>query len=75
MYGRFVHEAVLNAGDEVTGITIHLVDEDYDTGAIVNQCTLPVHKDDTVGSISARVLEAEHEFLVETLAKMSLGAL
>jgi phosphoribosylglycinamide formyltransferase-1 len=75
MYGRFVHEAVLNAGDEATGITIHLVDEEYDTGAIINQRTLPVFKDDTVDSLSARVLEAEHEFLVETLVKMSRGAL
>jgi phosphoribosylglycinamide formyltransferase-1 len=75
MYGKFVHEAVLSAGDEVTGISIHLVDEEYDTGAIVNQCTLPVFKDDTVDSLSARVLEAEHEFLVETLVMMSRGAM
>jgi phosphoribosylglycinamide formyltransferase-1 len=75
MYGRYVHEAVLDAGDEVTGITIHLVDEEYDTGTIVNQRKLPVYKGDTVQTLSERVLEAEHEFLVETLVKMSNGKL
>jgi phosphoribosylglycinamide formyltransferase-1 len=37
MYGAFVHEAVLRAGDEETGITIHYVDEQYDHGDVIYQ--------------------------------------
>jgi phosphoribosylglycinamide formyltransferase 1 len=71
MYGRFVHEAVLRNGEGETGITIHLVDGEYDTGAIISQCTVKVEKDDTVDSLSARVLEREHAFLVETLIRLA----
>lgn len=47
MYGNRVHEAVLTAGEEETGVTIHMVDEEYDHGAIVAQCLVPVMADDT----------------------------
>ena len=67
MYGRRVHEAVLAAGDSETGVTIHLVDEEYDHGHILAQTRLPVLKGDTVDSLAARVLRREHEFLVETI--------
>ncbi|GMK41311.1 phosphoribosylglycinamide formyltransferase [Paenibacillus sp. CCS19] len=71
MYGRYVHEAVLRSGDRETGVTVHLVDGKYDTGAIISQCTVKVEEDDTVDSLSARVLEREHEFLVETLIRIA----
>jgi phosphoribosylglycinamide formyltransferase-1 len=73
MYGARVHEAVLAAGDTETGVTVHLVDEEYDHGEIVAQCRVRVEPDDTVESLSARVLEREHEFLVETLQAMASG--
>ena len=73
MYGRYVHEAVLANKETQTGVTIHLVDEEYDKGSIINQCVVPVHRDDTVDSLGERVLNKEHEFLVETLVKISLG--
>jgi phosphoribosylglycinamide formyltransferase 1 len=75
MYGERVHEAVLAARERETGVTIHVVDEEYDHGAIVAQCRVPVLPDDTVASLAARVLECEHEFLVETLAKIADGTL
>jgi phosphoribosylglycinamide formyltransferase-1 len=56
MYGKRVHEAVLAAGETVTGVTIHTVDEEYDHGPIVAQCEVPVLKDDTVDSLAERVL-------------------
>lgn len=71
MYGRFVHEAVLSNGERETGVTIHLVDGEYDTGAIISQCTVEVEEGDTVDSLSARVLKREHEFLVETLIRIA----
>lgn len=73
MYGRRVHEAVLEAGDKVTGVTVHLVDAEYDRGTIVAQCEVPVLDGDSVDSLSARVLEREHEFLVETLGRVIRG--
>ena len=75
MYGARVHEAVLAAGDRETGVTAHLVDEEYDHGAIIAQCRVPVEPGDTVDSLSARVLEREHVFLVDTLSAISSGAI
>jgi len=75
MYGERVHAAVLAAGETETGVTIHLVDEEYDHGAIVAQCRVPVLPGDTVESLAARVLAREHGFLVETLAQIADGTL
>lgn len=73
MFGARVHEAVLTAGEKVTGVTIHLVDEHYDTGPILNQCQVPVEEGDTVETLSARVLKQEHRLYAETLQKISEG--
>ncbi|MGA2141074.1 MAG: phosphoribosylglycinamide formyltransferase [Brevinematales bacterium] len=67
MYGNNVHEAVLKAKEKETGVTIHLVNSNYDDGKILNQCRLPVYENDSVDSLSKRVLEMEHSFFVETL--------
>jgi phosphoribosylglycinamide formyltransferase 1 len=68
MFGRRVHEAVLESGDSTTGVTIHLVDGHYDTGRILAQREVRVLKGDTPDSLAIRVLTIEHELLVETLA-------
>ncbi|MBI2162750.1 MAG: phosphoribosylglycinamide formyltransferase [candidate division NC10 bacterium] len=73
MYGKRVHEAVLAAGERVTGVTIHIIDENYDTGPIINQCQVPVLPGDTADSLAARVLKHEHRLYVETLQKISDG--
>src|SRR5574337_1437866 len=73
MYGKRVHEAVLAAGEKVTGVSIHIVDENYDTGPIVNQCEVPVREGDTADSLAARVLKHEHALYVETLQKIADG--
>jgi phosphoribosylglycinamide formyltransferase-1 len=75
MYGKRVHEAVLAAGEKVTGVTIHLIDENYDTGPIVNQCQVPVLEGDTADSLAERVLKHEHRLYVETLQKISDGSI
>jgi phosphoribosylglycinamide formyltransferase 1 len=71
MFGRYVHEAVLRNNETESGVTIHLVDEEYDTGRIINQCTIPILVNETVDSLSERILHMEHEILVETLIKIS----
>ena len=60
MYGERVHQAVLDSGMKVSGCTVHFVDEQYDTGPIIVQATVPVHEDDTAASLGKRVLIKEH---------------
>ena len=61
MYGARVHEAVLAAGCRVTGVTVHIVDSEYDRGPIVLQRTVEVMAEDDPASLAARVLKVEHE--------------
>lgn len=75
MYGSRVHEAVLLAGEQVTGITIHIVDEEYDHGPAVAQCRVPVLEGDTVESLEERVKERERGFWIEILQKLAMGEL
>ena len=69
MYGINVHAAVIAAGETETGITIHHVTAEYDTGDIIEQRKVPVLPADTPETLAARVLEQEHIFLVEFLGK------
>ncbi len=73
MYGARVHKAVLAAGASKSGVTIHLVDEEYDHGPVVSQCEVPVWPGDTAESLSQRVLVREHTFFVETLQRIERG--
>jgi formyltetrahydrofolate-dependent phosphoribosylglycinamide formyltransferase len=63
MYGRRVHQAVLASGMRESGATVHLVDEEYDRGAILGQARVPVLPGDDADSLAARVLEVEHRLL------------
>lgn len=67
MYGHHVHQAVLDYGCKVTGVTVHLVDEQYDTGAPILQRCVPVLDDDDAESLAARVLKTEHQIFTEAL--------
>lgn len=60
MYGRRVHQAVIDHGVRWSGATVHLVDEEYDTGPIVLQEPVPVLPGDTAEALAARVLDVEH---------------
>ena len=66
-YGLHVHEAVLNYGVKVTGVTVHLVDDEYDTGPIVLQKTVKVKDSDTPESLQKRVLKWEHRMFPEAI--------
>jgi phosphoribosylglycinamide formyltransferase-1 len=67
LYGRHVHAAVIAAGDRTTGVSIHLVDGEYDTGPVIAQCEVPVEKRDDANALAMRVQSAERKFLVEVL--------
>ncbi len=73
MYGMNVHKAVIEAGETETGVTIHRVNAEYDSGEIVAQTKVPVMEGDTPETLAARVLAREHEFLVEVLSDISEG--
>lgn len=73
MYGKRVHQAVLAAGEKVTGVTVHLADEEYDRGKILAQREVPVMRGDTADTLAARVLEVEHQIYSDTLQKIARG--
>lgn len=70
MYGINVHKAVLDAKEKETGITIHKVSKEYDKGEIIAQTKVPVYPKDTPENLASRVLDREHEFIVEVLSKI-----
>jgi phosphoribosylglycinamide formyltransferase 1 len=73
MYGHRVHAAVLAAGDAISGATVHLVDADYDRGAILAQGSVPVLPEDDVASLAARVLTMEHRLLPAAVRAAALA--
>ncbi len=73
MYGSRVHEAVVEAAESISGVTIHLVDDQYDHGAVVGQCTVPVLQNDAVGDLEEKVKDRERLFWIEVLSKITLG--
>ena len=75
MYGHHVHEAVIERGVKFTGVTVHLVDEEYDHGPIVLQTVVPVEEDDTPDTLAARVLTHEHATYTEAIALFAAGRL
>jgi phosphoribosylglycinamide formyltransferase-1 len=73
MYGDRVFEAVLEAGEAESGVSIHLVEAGYDSGAIVQQCRVPVLRGDSLDDLKARVRAREKELVVETFGKIASG--
>lgn len=73
MYGRHVHQAVFDGKETETGITIHLVDSEYDRGRILAQKRLPVGNGESVEEIEEMVKAAEPDFYIETLRKILSG--
>jgi phosphoribosylglycinamide formyltransferase 1 len=72
-YGPRVHEAVLEYGAKLSGCTVHFVDNRYDHGPILLQCTVPVLDDDTPETLAARVFAAECEAYPEALRLIGEG--
>ncbi|MEB2782363.1 phosphoribosylglycinamide formyltransferase [Algoriphagus sp. C2-6-M1] len=70
MYGSFVHEAVKAAGDTETGITIHLVNENYDEGRIVFQASTPITDSDSPDTIAKKVHALEHKHFPEVIESL-----
>lgn len=73
MYGSKVHAAVLSSRVSETGVTIHTIDGEYDRGTILAQACVPVHSDDTVTTLEARVKALEVSFYPKVLNDLVTG--
>jgi phosphoribosylglycinamide formyltransferase-1 len=75
MYGHHVHQAVLEYGAKVSGVTVHFVDEEYDHGPVILQETVQVMDNDTAETLAARVLALEHASYWRAIDAISKGKL
>jgi phosphoribosylglycinamide formyltransferase 1 len=71
MYGHRVHEAVLASGAKESGATVHFVDAEFDSGAIIAQEKVRVEPGDTPETLAARVLDAEHRLLPKVVLELA----
>ena len=74
MYGMHVHEAVIAAGDKVTGITIHYINSRYDEGRIIFQAQCPVLPGDSALEIAARVHALEYAYYPQVIEHVLCGS-
>jgi len=75
LYGRHVHQAVLEYGAKLSGCTVHFVDNQYDHGPVILQTAVPVRDDDTPDTLAARVFAAECQAYPEALRLFAAGRL
>lgn len=69
MHGMNVHRAVKAAGETTSGITIHVIDEEYDRGTTLFQATTEISSTDTAEEIQQKVQVLEHRYFAPTIAK------
>ena len=74
MYGENVHKAVAEAKEPESGITIHLVNQNYDEGAILFQKSVALEPTDDYKEIGAKVLKLEHKYYPQIIEKTILNA-
>lgn len=70
MYGHHVHQAVIDAGETESGITIHYVNENYDEGNIIFQAKCKVEKHDTPESLAAKVHSLEYNHFPQVIEQI-----
>lgn len=75
MYGEHVHQAVIDAGEKESGITIHYINEQYDEGSIIFQASCPVLPGDTADTLAQRVHELEYAHYPEVIERIVLSEL
>lgn len=69
MYGMAVHRAVIAAGEQKSGITIHFVDEEYDHGKIILQESVGITPGDTPDTLAAKIHELEYRYFAPAIEK------
>ncbi len=73
MYGKRVHQAVLDHGCAITGVTVHMVDGEYDHGRVIAQEIVPVLTGDTADTLARRVLQMEHRLYPSVVRRLAQG--
>jgi len=73
MYGINVHRAVFESSAQVSGATVHFIDETFDTGRIIAQRCVDISDAKSPEEIAERVLKIEHQILPEVIEKIALG--
>lgn len=73
MYGMHVHEAVINARENKSGITIHLVNENYDEGVILFQQSCSITSDDNPESLATKVHQLEYKHYPQEIEKFIIA--
>ncbi len=71
MWGMHVHRAVIEAGVDTSGLTVHFVSQDYDTGSILAQWPVPVRADDDAETLARRILRVEHALYPEVADRLA----
>jgi phosphoribosylglycinamide formyltransferase-1 len=67
MYGHYVHEAVVKSKENISGATVHLVDENYDTGKIIIQKKIHINRTDCPNDVAKKVLVLEHNIYPQAI--------
>jgi formyltetrahydrofolate-dependent phosphoribosylglycinamide formyltransferase len=75
MYGLHVHQAVIEYGAKLSGVTVHFVDDEYDRGPVILQVSVPVFEDDTPETLAERVQAEERELYPEAIQLFAEGRL
>ena len=70
MYGMHIHKKVIDSNDKETGITIHFVSKEYDSGEIIFQKKITVNKGDNASSIEKKVHNLEYEYYPKIIASL-----
>ena len=73
MYGLRVHEAVIRSGEIETRVTVHLINENYDEGPILQQRSMPLYSHDTAESLQQVALELEYSLYSDTVSRIAKG--
>ncbi|RXJ86140.1 phosphoribosylglycinamide formyltransferase [Arcobacter sp. CECT 8985] len=67
MYGRNVHEAVIKAKENSSGVTLHYIDENYDEGEYILQKSIKLSNDESVDSLEKKIKQLEKQTILEGL--------
>lgn len=73
MYGKKVHQAVLDYGAKVTGVSVHFVNENYDEGPVICQVPVEVMDTDDCNTLAERVLKVEHQTFWRAIEAIARG--
>ena len=70
MYGMYIHQRVIDSNDKETGITIHFVSEQYDSGEIIFQKKVNINHNDDASLIEKKVHNLEYEYYPKIIASL-----